>query len=116
MKFIVFDELSAFDAGSLENLSAPLGKTKEIMESLKKRSKGELNMTRYKMWSGDTIFVKKLEAGDFCIFSENPRTRKQERICHTLLPITKNFEESQKHLDAYAANRSLEKIPDEMAS
>ena len=73
-------------------------------------------MNNYRLWSGDIIFVKKLAAGDFCVFSENPRTHKQERICHKLLPITQNFEESQKHLDAYAVRCSLEKIPDEMAS
>ena len=73
-------------------------------------------MTKYKLWSGDTIFVKKLAAGDFCVFSQNPHTGKQERICHKLLPITQYFADAQTNLDAYAARRSLEKIPDEIAS
>ena len=73
-------------------------------------------MTKYKLWSGDTIFVKKLEAGDYCVFSLNPHTGKQERICYKLLPIAQHFEDAQKHLDAYAARCSLEKIPDDIAS
>ena len=67
-------------------------------------------MNNYRLWSGDIIFVKKLTAGDFCIFTQTPDGRKEEKVQHKTLPITKTFEASQNNLDKFAASRCLEKV------
>lgn len=67
-------------------------------------------MNNYLLWSGDILFVKKLTAGDFCIFSRSPDGKKEEKIHHKTLPITQTFEASQKNLDHFAKSRCLEKV------
>ena len=67
-------------------------------------------MNNYRLWSGDMVFVKQLEAGDFGVFSKAASGGKEERIHHKLLPITRTFEAAQKNLDHYAASRCLEKV------
>lgn len=73
-------------------------------------------MNNYLLWSGDVLFVKKLAAGDFCIFSRTPDGTKEEKIHHKTLPITQSFEAAQKNLDQFAASRSLEKVEKNIAS
>lgn len=67
-------------------------------------------MKSYRLWSGDIVFVKQLEAGDFCVFSQTPDGKKQERICHRMLPISRTQDAAQRFLDSYAAQRGLEVV------
>ena len=73
-------------------------------------------MKKYRHWDGSILFVKRLAAGDFCIFSVNPQSGKEEKVSHKMLPITQDEPSAQKNLDLYAASRCLEKLPQEKVS
>lgn len=68
----------------------------------------------YLLADGKILYVKEMDAGDYCVFQRDETGEKTERCCHKMLPICATVDAAQTKLDLFAKTRGLVRFSHEV--